>query len=82
MPLDVVRFRQTMSQLATGVAVITVRTPRGGLGMTASSLSSLSLDPPLLLVCVGHEAAIHEPARTALGLLYERSHVGLLIGQF
>ena len=60
MPLDAARFRQTMGQLATGVAVVTVRTPQGGLGMTASSVSSLSLEPPLLLVCVGHDAAIHD----------------------
>ena len=60
MPLDAARFRQTMGQLATGIAVITVRTAEGGLGMTASSVSSLSLDPPLLLVCVGHDAAIRD----------------------
>jgi len=60
MALDAARFRQTMGQLATGISVITVRTPQGGLGMTASSVSSVSLDPPLLLVCVGHEAAIHD----------------------
>jgi flavin reductase (DIM6/NTAB) family NADH-FMN oxidoreductase RutF len=60
MPLDAARFRQTMGQLATGVTVITARTAEGGLGMTASSVSSLSLEPPLLLVCVGHEAAIHD----------------------
>ena len=58
MPLDAARFRQTMGQLATGVAVVTVSTADGGLGMTASSVSSLSLEPPLLLVCVGHEATI------------------------
>jgi flavin reductase (DIM6/NTAB) family NADH-FMN oxidoreductase RutF len=60
MPLDAARFRQTMGQLAAGVSVITVPTPDGGLGMTASSVTSLSLDPPLLLVCVGHEAAIRD----------------------
>lgn len=58
MPLDAARFRQTMGQLAAGVSVVTVRTAEGGLGMTASSVSSLSLEPPLLLVCVGNEAAI------------------------
>jgi flavin reductase (DIM6/NTAB) family NADH-FMN oxidoreductase RutF len=58
MPLDAVRFRQTMGQLATGVSVVTLRTADGGLGMTASSVSSLSLEPPLLLVCVGNEAAM------------------------
>ena len=60
MPLDAARFRQTMGQLATAVSVVTVRTPEGGLGMTASSVTSLSLAPPLLLVCVGHEAAIRD----------------------
>ena len=58
MPLDAARFRQTMGQLATGICVVTVRTGEGGFGMTASSVTSLSLQPPLLLVCVGHEAAI------------------------
>jgi flavin reductase (DIM6/NTAB) family NADH-FMN oxidoreductase RutF len=61
MPLDAARFRQTMGQLAAGVAVVTVRTPEGGLGMTASSVSSLSLEPPLLLVCVGDDALILDP---------------------
>ncbi len=60
MPLDAARFRQTMGHLAAGVTVITVRTPQGGAGMTASSVSSLSLEPPLLLVCVGRDAAIHD----------------------
>ena len=58
MPLDAARFRQTMGQLATGISVVTVRTAGGGVGMTASSVTSLSLSPPLLLVCVGHEAAM------------------------
>jgi len=60
MPLDAARFRHTMGHLATGVTVVTVRTAQGGIGMTASAVSSLSLEPPLLLVCVGHEAAIHD----------------------
>ncbi len=60
MPLDATRFRQTMGQLVTGVSVVTVRTGDVGLGMTASSVSSLSLDPPLLLVCVGKEALMHD----------------------
>jgi flavin reductase (DIM6/NTAB) family NADH-FMN oxidoreductase RutF len=61
MPLDAKRFRQTMGQLATGVTVVTVR-PRMGhaLGMTASAVASLSLDPPLLLVSVGRDALIHD----------------------
>ncbi len=66
MPLDATRFRQTMGQLVTGVTVVTVRPPRGAaMGMTASAVASLSLDPPLLLVSVGREALIHDALLTA-----------------
>lgn len=62
MPLDATRFRHTMGQLATGVTVVTARVPRGrAVGITASSVTSLSLDPPMLLVCVGRDAVIHDP---------------------
>jgi flavin reductase (DIM6/NTAB) family NADH-FMN oxidoreductase RutF len=40
--------------------VLTVVTPEGRLlGMTANSLSSVSLYPPLISVCVDHEAEMH-----------------------
>ena len=76
MPLDAALFRQTMGQLVTGVTVITVRTAAGGLGMTASSVTSLSLAPPLLLVCVGREAMIHDPL-----LKSERFGISVLAAQ-
>ena len=61
MPLDEARFRHTMSQLVTGVTIVTARVPRGrAVGITASSVTSLSLDPPMLLVCVGRDAEIHD----------------------
>jgi flavin reductase (DIM6/NTAB) family NADH-FMN oxidoreductase RutF len=61
MPLDAARFRHTMSQLATGVTVVTARAPDGrAVGITASSVTSVSLDPPMLLVCIGREAEIHD----------------------
>ncbi|HTT68060.1 MAG TPA: flavin reductase family protein [Gemmatimonadales bacterium] len=61
MPLDEAAFRRTMSQLATGVTVVTVRVARGrAVGMTASSVTSLSLAPPMLLVCVGRDSEIHD----------------------
>ena len=60
MPLDEAAFRRTMSQLPTGVAVVTARVPRGrAVGMTASSVTSLSLEPPMLLVCVGRDSELH-----------------------
>ena len=43
-------FRRAMGQFATGVAVVTVLDAAGGpRGMTVSSLTSVSLAPPLLL---------------------------------
>lgn len=50
-PVDPVRFRSVMGRFATGVTVITARGPEGPVGMTANAITSLSLDPLLLLVC-------------------------------
>ena len=58
--VDPPRFRQLLGRFATGVAVITARTPDGrDVGMTASSLSSISLVPPLVGVSVDREADLH-----------------------
>jgi flavin reductase (DIM6/NTAB) family NADH-FMN oxidoreductase RutF len=49
-----------MGRFATGVTVLTVRDVEGRpAGMTASSLASVSLDPPLVSVCVDHTADLH-----------------------
>jgi flavin reductase len=47
-----VEFRSACSAFCTGVTVITTRGPDEPYGMTASSFTSVSLDPPLILVCV------------------------------
>lgn len=44
-------FRHVLGHLPTGVTVITANTPEGPVGLSANSLTSVSLDPPLLLVC-------------------------------
>jgi flavin reductase (DIM6/NTAB) family NADH-FMN oxidoreductase RutF len=50
-------FRLACGQLATGVTVLTVeRAPGKVHGMTANSLTSVSLDPLLLLICVDQRA--------------------------
>ena len=58
-PVDRDRFRGACSKYATGIAILTVfdkhRVPHG---MTANSFTSVSLDPPLVLACVDHSAAI------------------------
>ena len=48
-------FRAAMSQFATGVTVITTIDDQGEPhAMTANSFTSVCLDPPTVLVCVGH----------------------------
>jgi flavin reductase (DIM6/NTAB) family NADH-FMN oxidoreductase RutF len=44
-------YRRLMGYWATGVSVITAQGSEGAAGATANALSSLSLDPPLALVC-------------------------------
>ena len=66
-------FRLALGQFATGVTVITVeRAPGRVHGMTASSFTSVSLDPPLILVCVDQKAQL-------LALLKDRRHFGISI---
>ncbi|HET7599204.1 MAG TPA: flavin reductase family protein [Gemmatimonadales bacterium] len=58
--VDAPEFRQLLGRFATGVVVITVVGSDGRLhGMTANSLASVSLDPPLVSVCVDHRAELH-----------------------
>jgi flavin reductase (DIM6/NTAB) family NADH-FMN oxidoreductase RutF len=58
--IDPFQFRQLLGHFATGVSVLTLTTPEGRpLGMTANSLSSVSLSPPLISVCVDREAEMH-----------------------
>lgn len=56
-PLD---FREALARFPTGVTIVTTTDPDGRWwGFTASSFNSLSLDPPLILVCVAHDARCH-----------------------
>ena len=45
-------FRRTLGAFATGVTVVTTHGEHDTYGMTANAFSSVSLDPPLVLVCV------------------------------
>ncbi len=47
-------FKNTMSTWASGVSVVTTRADGLAYGLTVSSFTSVSLDPPLILVCLGH----------------------------
>ncbi|HYB90490.1 MAG TPA: flavin reductase family protein [Candidatus Binataceae bacterium] len=53
MPIEKNELRRVMGHFATGVTVITTRSKTGKLhGLTANSVTSVSLVPPLLLICV------------------------------
>lgn len=58
--IDRSSFRQLLGRFATGVTVVTALDAQGRPhGMTANSLASVSLEPPLLLVSVDHAASLH-----------------------
>jgi len=57
---DVDLFRRAMGRFASGVTVLTTRTRDLDHAMTASALTSVSLEPLLLLVCVEREARFHD----------------------
>jgi flavin reductase (DIM6/NTAB) family NADH-FMN oxidoreductase RutF len=49
-------FRETLGRFVTGVCVVTSFGPDGPSGLTANAVSSLSLEPPLMIVCFDREA--------------------------
>ena len=54
-----------MRGFPAGVAVVSVDTAGGRLALTVGSLASLSLEPPLVGIAIGREAAMHELLREA-----------------
>ena len=57
-PDDKAGLRRALGAFATGVTIVTALGPdRQPVGFTANSFTSVSLDPPLLLVCLAHTAA-------------------------
>lgn len=52
-------FKMALGRFGSGVTVVTVHDAEGDHGMTASAFTSLSLDPPLVLVCVGKKGNMH-----------------------
>lgn len=67
-------FRRVLSHFASGVTVVTTWDPNGRpTGFTASAFTSVSLTPPLVLVCVDHQAQSYEALR-----VYGRFAVNIL----
>jgi flavin reductase (DIM6/NTAB) family NADH-FMN oxidoreductase RutF len=63
-------FRRAMRRVASTVNVITVCVDGQPLGITATAMSSLAIDPPSLLVCINQTASLH-------GSLQDVSHFGV-----
>jgi flavin reductase (DIM6/NTAB) family NADH-FMN oxidoreductase RutF len=66
MPMDDARFKEAMSHFASGVTVVTTEHDGTPFGMTVASFASLSLHPPLVLVCIEKAVKTHD-AITAAG---------------
>lgn len=45
-------FRQVMGHFTTGVTIVTTHSSTGPTGMTANAFCSVSLEPPLVLICI------------------------------
>jgi flavin reductase (DIM6/NTAB) family NADH-FMN oxidoreductase RutF len=76
MSVDSASFRRALGQFASGVTVVTTRDASGQpLGLTVSSFCSVSLRPPLVLVCIDHRsdasAGMRESGSFAVSVLRE-----------
>lgn len=65
MSIDPATQRKIFGRFATGITVVTARAGETLHGMTANAVTSLSLEPPLVLVAVDRRAAMHGILHTA-----------------
>lgn len=56
-PIDLTAFQRVIGTFPTGITIIsTIDHDRIPYGLTANSFTSVSLDPPLILVCLDHQS--------------------------
>ena len=71
--IDPRALRDCCGSFATGVTVITTRTPEGDHGMTASAFMSVSLDPPLISISLNRQSKmlgkVQKSGRYAVNIL-------------
>jgi flavin reductase (DIM6/NTAB) family NADH-FMN oxidoreductase RutF len=65
MPIDDAHFRLAMSHVASGVTIVTTSHDGKLFGMTVASFASLSLHPPLVLVCIERSVKTHDAIAAA-----------------
>lgn len=53
------QFRVAMRRLAASVAIVAARGEHGPVGMAATSVTSLTVDPPAVLICVNRATVLH-----------------------
>jgi flavin reductase (DIM6/NTAB) family NADH-FMN oxidoreductase RutF len=64
-PLDSRSFRQALGRFASGVTVVTTVAAGTDHALTVSAFSSVSLEPPLVLICVDHKNRFHDAVMTS-----------------
>ncbi len=75
--LEMRAFRRAMRSLAAGVTVVTARDGGGRpCGLTATAVSAVSWEPPLLLVCIDRTADCHDTFMAADALVVNLLHEG------
>jgi flavin reductase (DIM6/NTAB) family NADH-FMN oxidoreductase RutF len=71
--MDERRFRDTVGAFPTGVTIVTASGADGPAGLTTNAFASLSLDPPLVLVCFDNASrtlpVVREAGRFAVNVL-------------
>src|SRR5690349_11505931 len=65
MPIDDAGFKLAMSHFASGVTVVTTEHEGVRYGMTVSAFASLSLHPPLVLICIEKSVKSHDAIDSA-----------------
>jgi flavin reductase (DIM6/NTAB) family NADH-FMN oxidoreductase RutF len=65
MPIDDAQFKLAMSFFASGVTIVTTEHEGVRYGMTVASFASLSLHPPLVLVCIEKSVKSHDAIAAA-----------------
>ncbi len=60
MSVDSKAFRDALGRFGSGVTVVSVNGPDGTRGVTVSAFSSVSMEPPTVLVCIGKKARAHD----------------------
>ena len=65
MSIDDARFKLAMSHFASGVTVVTTKHEGTPYGMTVASFASLSLHPPLVLICIEKGVKTHDAIAAA-----------------